>query len=153
MIICITGIKHPFIALISFFSICVAIASSSKLFRQKLSDALVTFAAPLRIVDRTAPDEDFPELISYDDVARSHNADGGAGSALLVKGVAAVRAMRDFCCTYSKEGDNLVLRACTPFVGGVLRRAEVRFHSGANPLFRFRCVMMCVGLLSALCRC
>jgi hypothetical protein len=38
-------------------------------------------------------------------------------------------------------------------VGGVLRRAEVRFHSGAKALFRFRCVMMFVGLLSALSRC
>ncbi len=111
--------------------------------RRKLGDALVAFSTPLRIVDRTAPDEDFPELIKYDDAARSHNADGGAGSALLVKGIASVRALRDFCCTHSNEGEALVLRACTPFVGGVLRRAEIRFYSGARALFRLFRVLMC----------
>ena len=64
-------------------SICVTIASSSKFLRQQLSNAMVDFITPLRIVDRTAPDEDFPELIKFD-VARGHNADGGAGSALCL---------------------------------------------------------------------
>ena len=70
-------------ALPSADSICVTIASSSKFLRQQLSNAMVDFITPLRIVDRTAPDEDFPELIKFD-VARGHNADGGAGSALCL---------------------------------------------------------------------
>jgi hypothetical protein len=118
----------------------VAIASSSKSLRQKLSDAMVDFSTPLRIVDNTAPDADFPELINFDDVARGHNADGGAGSSLLVKGVVAVRALRDFCCGHSKGGEGITLRACTPFVGGTLRRAETKFFSGALPLFVACCV-------------
>ena len=65
-------------------SICVTIASSSKFFRQPLSNAMVVFTTPLRIVDRTAPDQEFPELIKVYDVARGHNADGGAGSALCL---------------------------------------------------------------------
>ena len=115
-------------------SICVAIASSSKFLRQQLSNAMVDFSMPLRIIDHTAPDEDFPELIKFDDVARGHNADGGPGSALLVKGLVAVRALRDFCCNNSKGGESIVLRACCPFVGGMLRRADIKFHSGKYPL-------------------
>jgi hypothetical protein len=107
------------------------IASSSKSLRQKLSDAMVDFSIPLRIDDHTAPDAEFPELINFDDVARGHNSDGGAGSALLVKGIVAVRALRDFCCGLSKGGESISLRACTPFVGGTLRRAEANFFSGA----------------------
>jgi len=126
------GSKHRCPMLTRARSICVAIASSSKFLRQQLSNAMVDFSTPLRIVDHTAPDEDFPELIKFDEVARGHNADGGAGSALLVKGLVAVRALRDFCCNHSKGGEIVTLRACAPFVGGVLRRAEAKFHAGIN---------------------
>jgi hypothetical protein len=119
-----------YIALIFRFSICVAIASSSKSLRSKLHDAVVEFSAPLRIADHTAPDEHFPELTNVDHVARGHNIDGGPGSALLVKGTVAVRALRDVCCSHARGGEHATLRACTPFVGGTLRRAETVFHSG-----------------------
>ena len=136
---------HP-IALTRPCSVCVAIASSSKFLRQQLSNAMVDFSTPLRIVDHTAPDQDFPELIKFDDVARGHNADGGAGSALLVKGIVAVRALRDFCCNHSKGGETLTLRACAPFVGGVLRRAEAKFHSGVHGalLLNACCAGLCI---------
>ena len=115
-------------------SICVAIASSSKSLRSKLQDAVVEFSTPLRIADNTAPDEHFPELTNFDNVARGHNIDGGPGSALLVKGIVAVRALRDVCCSHARGGELATLRACSPFVGGTLRRAETVFHSGKVPL-------------------
>ncbi len=119
----------------------MAIASSSKSLRHKLNEAMVDFSSPLRIADRTAPDEHFPELTNYDDVARGHNTDGGPGSALLVKGLIAVRALRDFCCSHSRGGDRATLRACTPFVGATLRRAEAKFHSGAPFLLFCLCTL------------
>jgi hypothetical protein len=103
---------------------------------------MVDFCSPLRIADRTAPDADFPELTNFDDVARGHNADGGAGSALLVKGLVAVRALRDFCLTHSKGGGDVTLRACTPFVGGTLKKAAAKFHSGKSS------VLLCCAFLA-----
>jgi hypothetical protein len=97
-----------------------------------LTSAIVDFSAPLRIDDRTAPDEDFPELINVDHVARGHNSDGGAGSSLLVRGAVAVKALCDVICNQSKGGERMSLRACTPFVGGVLRKAQSKFHTGVG---------------------
>ena len=59
-------------------SICVTIASSSKFLRQQLSNVMPDFTTPLHCTIY------FPELIQFDDVARGHNADGGAGSALCL---------------------------------------------------------------------
>jgi hypothetical protein len=49
--------------------------------------------------------------------------------ALPVKYLVAVRELRDFCCNHSKGGETVKLQACAPFVGGVLRRAEAKFHA------------------------
>ena len=71
----------------------------------------------------------FPELIKFDDLARPQCRRRRRQCALLVKDLVAVRELRDFCCNHSKGGETVTLQACAPFVGGVLRRAEAKFHA------------------------